>query len=47
MNDIKIKEINCFQDNNNRKTKIIISDNSKDTEIILEGNGSLKVAETV
>ena len=44
MKDIKIKEISRFTENNIQMTKLIISENGKDTEIILTGNGKLKVA---
>lgn len=42
MNDLKVKEISCFTENNVRKTRLIISENGKDTEIILQGDGELK-----
>ncbi len=44
MNDLKIKEISRFVENDVEMTKLIISENGKDTEIILQGNGKLKVA---
>ena len=44
MNDLKVKEISSFIENNTRKTRLVISENGRDTEIILEGNGKLKVA---
>lgn len=49
MANMTIKEIREFverDENNNeiRKSKLIISDNGVDTEIVLEGNGRLKVA---
>lgn len=44
MNDLSIKEISRFTENNIQKTRLVISENGKDTEIILEGNGKLKVA---
>ncbi len=44
MSEIKVKEIVTFTENNIRKTKLIISDTEKETEIILEGNGKLKIA---
>ena len=44
MNDLKIKEISRFTENNIVKTRLIISENGKDTEIILEGNGKIKAA---
>lgn len=47
MNDLKIKEISRFVENNIEKTRLIISENGKDTEIILEGNGELKMAVNV
>ena len=40
--DFKIKEISRFTENNTEKTKIIISENGSDKEIILQGNGELK-----
>jgi len=44
MNDLKIKEISRFVENNIQKTKLIISQYGKDTEIVLTGDGKLKVA---
>lgn len=44
MNDLKVKEITSFVENNVQKTRLIISENGKDTEIILEGDGKLKAA---
>jgi hypothetical protein len=44
MNDLKIKEISRFVDNKITKTRLVISQNGKDTEIILTGEGKLKVA---
>lgn len=44
MNDLKIKEISTFIENNTRKTRLVISENGKDTEIIMNGDGKLKVA---
>ncbi len=44
MNDLKIKEISRFTENDVVKTRLIISENGKDTEIILEGDGKLKTA---
>ena len=44
MNGLKIKEISRFVEGNEEKTRLIISENGKDTEIILTGNGKLKVA---
>jgi hypothetical protein len=44
MNDLKIKEISTFMENNVRKTRLVISEGNKDTEIILNGDGKLKVA---
>lgn len=41
---MKIKEISRFIENDIQKTRIIISENGKDTEIILQGDGELKVA---
>ena len=42
MNDLKIKEISRFTENDVVKTRLIISENGKDTEIILEGDGKIK-----
>ncbi len=44
MNDLKIKEISRFTENDVVKTRLIISENGKDTEIILEGDGKFKAA---
>ena len=44
MQDLKIKEISRFVEGNVSKTRLIISENGKDTEIILSGDGELKVA---
>lgn len=44
MSQIKIKEISTFMENSVRKTRLIISECGKDTEIILEGDGKIKVA---
>lgn len=44
MDDLKIKEIINFTEDNVTKTKMIISENNQDKEIILEGNGSIKVS---
>ena len=44
MNGLKIKEISRFVEGNEEKTRLIISENGKDTEIIFTGNGKLKVA---
>ncbi|MDR1327410.1 MAG: hypothetical protein LBJ74_03290 [Heliobacteriaceae bacterium] len=44
MSGLKIKEIVNYMEGNVRKTRLVISDNGKDTEIILEGDGRLKVA---
>ncbi len=42
MNDLKVKEIIRYVENNVPKTRLIISENGKETEIILQGNGDLK-----
>lgn len=42
--DLKIKEISRFTEDNIEKTRLVICENGKDTEIILSGNGKLKVA---
>ncbi len=39
--DLKIKEISRFTENDVEKTRLIISENGKDTEIILEGDGKI------
>lgn len=44
MSDLKVKEISRFVEDNIAKTKLVISENGKDTEIILTGTGKLKVA---
>ena len=44
MNELKVKEIVNYMDGPVRKTRLVISENGKDTEIILEGDGKLKVA---
>lgn len=44
MNDLKIKEVTRFVEDNVQKTRLVISQDGKDTEIILTGNGKLKVA---
>ena len=47
MKDLKIKEISRFVEDNIEKTKLILTENGKDTEIILSGSGKLKVAAKV
>lgn len=44
----EVSEIIIVDENNNpvRRSKLVISDNGVDTEIILEGNGRVKVATT-
>lgn len=44
MKDLKIKEISRYIEKDIVMTKLVISENGKDTEIILQGNGKLKVA---
>lgn len=44
MSELKVKEISTTTEDNIKKTRLIISDSEKDTEIILEGNGVLKIA---
>lgn len=44
MNDLKVKEISRFMENNIQKTRLVILQNGKETEIILEGNGKIKTA---
>lgn len=43
MNNIEIKSIESYLENEVSKTKMIISDKESEREIILEGKGSLKV----
>ena len=52
MNKMVIKEVSEFtvtDENNNiiRKSKLVISNNGVDTEIILEGNGKVRVTTAV
>lgn len=42
--DLKIKEITNFVENNIKKTRLVMLENGKETEIILTGDGKLKVA---
>ena len=42
MNDLIIKEISQFTENNIPKTRLVISENGIEKEIILQGNGELK-----
>lgn len=44
MNDLKVKEITHFVEDSIQKTRLIISENGKETQIILQGNGELKAA---
>ncbi len=44
MENIEIKSIETFTENETPKTKMIINDNNTEKEIILEGNGKLKIA---
>lgn len=44
MNELKIKEITRFTENNEQKTRLVINENGKDTEIILTGDGKIKTA---
>ena len=44
MKDLRIKEISRFMENDVEMTKLVISEDEKDTEIILQGDGKLKVA---
>ena len=44
MAQLKVKEIVNYMEGSIRKTRLVISENGKDTEIILEGDGRLKVA---
>ena len=44
MENIEIKSIETFTENETPKTKMIINDNDTEKEIILEGNGKLKIA---
>ncbi len=43
MDVMKIKEIFSYMEDDVRKTKMVISEGGRDTEIILEGNGKLSV----
>lgn len=43
MENSKIKSIDTVLENNINKTKLIISDNVSEKEILLEGKGSLKI----
>lgn len=45
----EVSEFTVLDENNNeiRKSKLVISDNGVDTEIILEGNGKIKVTTSV
>jgi hypothetical protein len=45
----EVSEFTVLDENNNevRKSKIVISNDGIDTEIILEGNGKVKVATSV
>ncbi len=43
MSDLKIKEISGFVENGVEKTKIVFAESDKDTEIIFEGSGAIKV----
>jgi len=45
----EVSEISIVDEFNNtiRKSRLVISDNGVDTEIILEGNGRLKVTTAV
>lgn len=42
--DLTVKEIKSFIENDVRKTRLVISESGKDTEIILQGNGKIKTA---
>jgi len=45
----EVSEFTVLDENNNevRKSKLVISDDGVDTEIILEGNGKIKVTTAV
>lgn len=43
MENVEIKAIETFTENEVPKTKMVISDNTSEKEIILEGNGKLKI----
>lgn len=45
----EVSEFTVLDDNNNpvRKSKLVISNDGVDTEIILEGNGKIKVSTAV
>lgn len=47
MNKLEVKEVVTFMENNIRKTRLVISQDGKDTEIILNGDGKLKIASAV
>lgn len=47
MNDVRVKEISRFVDSDVLKTRLVITQNGKDTEIIFTGDGKLKVATQV
>ncbi len=47
MDDLKIKEITRFEENEIQKTRLVICENGVDTEILFEGNGELKTAVSV
>ena len=44
MSELKVKEITTFTEDNLKKTKLVISDCEKVTEILREGTGALKIA---
>ena len=44
MADPQLKEILNFTDNGINKTKVVFSEKEKETEIIFEGSGKIKVA---
>lgn len=44
MENIEIKSIETFTENETPKTKMIIRDNDIEKEIILQGKGKLKIA---
>ncbi|MEE3349776.1 MAG: hypothetical protein VZR09_07030 [Candidatus Gastranaerophilaceae bacterium] len=44
MTELKIKEITGFNEDGKDKTKVIFADSDKETEIIFEGSGKIKIA---
>ena len=40
--DLEVKEIITYLENDIKKFKLVLSENGKESEILLEGNGNLK-----